>query len=119
MDLCSYFTGRQEIISQFLSPEFNQEESAMGAEEEELKTKVKKLVGNKFEGNWRKAFEHYQKIDDQKAKMGRNALDQLLKDADVGSFMTRGLWVDGILKELDQDKDGLISWDEFEVILDG
>jgi hypothetical protein len=23
------------------------------------------------------------------------------------------------LKELDQDKDGLISWDEFEVILDG
>ena len=32
--------------------------------------------------------------------------------------MTRGLWVDGILKELDQNQDGLISWDEFEVILD-
>ena len=40
--------------------------------------------------------------------MGRNALDQLLKDAEVGNFMTRGLWV-GVLKELDQDKDGVIS----------
>jgi len=90
----------------------------MGAEEEELKTKVKKLVGNTFEGNWRKTFDYYKKIDTQKAKMGPKALDQLLKDADVGSFLTRGLWVDGILKALDQNNDGLISWDEFEVILD-
>jgi len=90
----------------------------MGAEEEELKTKVKKLVRDKFEGNYRQAFDYYQKIDAQKAKMGPKALDQLLKDSDVGSFLTRGLWVDGILKELAQDKDGLISWEEFEAILD-
>ena len=74
MDLCSYFTGRQEIISRFLSPEFNQEESAMEAEEEELKTKVKKLVGDKFEGNWRRLSPTTKKLMLRRQRWGETLL---------------------------------------------
>ena len=89
----------------------------MGAEEEELKTKIRQLVKEKFEGDYRKGFDHYDKVDGLDSKIGSSALERLLTDADVGNWLTRGLWVDGVLKALDKDKDGAISWDEFESIL--
>ncbi|MCA9497648.1 MAG: hypothetical protein KC588_00495 [Nitrospira sp.] len=90
----------------------------MGAEEEELKSKIRRLVKERFDGDFRKGFDHYGKIDEEDAKIGSSALEQLLTDAKVGNFLTRALWVEGVLKVLDKDKDGAISWDEFESILE-
>ncbi|MGB5054274.1 MAG: hypothetical protein WBO24_07740, partial [Nitrospirales bacterium] len=52
------------------------------------------------------------------SKIGSSALEQLLADAKVGNFLTRTLWVEGVLKVLDKDKDGAISWNEFASILE-
>lgn len=90
----------------------------MGAEEEELKIKIRKLVKEKFDGEFRKGFDHYDKIDGEDSKIGSSALEQLLADAKVGNFLTRTLWVEGVMKVLDKDKDGAISWDEFASILE-
>ncbi len=90
----------------------------MGAEEEELKIKIRQLVKEKFDGEFRKGFDHYDKIDGEDSKIGSSALEQLLGDAKVGNFLTRKLWVEGVLRVLDKDKDGAISWDEFESILE-
>lgn len=90
----------------------------MGAEEEELKIKIRQLVMEKFEGDYRQGFDHYDKIDGEDSKIGSSALEQLLADADVGNWLTRRLWVEGVMKALDKDRDGAISWDEFESILE-
>jgi hypothetical protein len=47
----------------------------------------------------------------------RAELEALLKDADVGNWLTRGSWADGIIAELDTDQDGYISAAEFEAVL--
>lgn len=90
----------------------------MGAEEEELKIKIRHLVKEKFEGDFRKGFDHYDSIDGQDLKIGSSALEQLLADAKIGNFLTRTLWVEGVLKALDKDQDGAISWDEFASMLE-
>ena len=90
----------------------------MGAEEEELKIKIRHLVKEKFEGDFRKGFDHYDSIDGQDLKICSSALEQLLADAKIGNFLTRTLWVEGVLKALDKDQDGAISWDEFASILE-
>ena len=100
------------------SPATDRKEMAVGAEEEELKIKIRQLVTEKFDGDYRKGFDHYEKVDGEDSKIGSSALEQLLADADVGNWLTRGLWVEGVMKALDKDKDGAISWDEFESILE-
>lgn len=88
------------------------------AEEDELKIKIRQLVKEKFDGDYRKGFEHYEKVDGEDSKIGSSALEQLLADANVGNWLTRSLWVEGVLKAFDKEKDGAISWDEFESILE-
>ncbi len=90
----------------------------MGAQEEELTKKIRQLVKEKFNDNFRKGFDHYDKIDGEDSKIGSSALEQLLADAKVGNFLTRKLWVEGVLKVLDKDQDGAISWNEFASILE-
>lgn len=90
----------------------------MGAEEEELTKKIRRLVKEKFKGDFRKGFDHYDSIDGQDLKIGPSALEQLLADAKIGNFLTRTLWVEGVLKALDKDQDGAISWNEFASILE-
>ena len=91
----------------------------MGAEEEaELQTKIHKLVRDKFDGAFRKGFDHYAAVHGEESKIGPSALERLLADAGVGNWLTRSLWVEGILNKLDKDKDGAISWNEFKPILD-
>lgn len=95
---------------------------SLSAEELELKTKVKKLVDERFGGRYRKAFDHYDKLDirDIKdGKIGKKSLMKLLNDAKVGSWAVRGFWAKAILKRLDQDEDFSISWGEFESALEG
>jgi Ca2+-binding EF-hand superfamily protein len=90
----------------------------LGEQEKELKTKIRQLVKEKFDGDYKKGFDYYDKADGEDSKIGSTALEQLLRDADVGNWLTRSLWVEGVLQALDKDKDGAISWDEFEAILE-
>lgn len=87
----------------------------MSKEQEELVQKIQALLQKQYgdtslEG-MRKLFEAYDKDQDQNISAGE--LEQLLKDAGVGNSLTRGAWVKGIVKELDEDGDRKISWDEF------
>lgn len=90
------------------------------AAKRELRTKVKKLVDYKFEGKYKKAFDHYDKnrLGKKDGKVDSDSLKQSLKDADVGNGFTRGLWVKAIIKTMDTDKDGAISWGEFESVFE-
>ena len=81
----------------------------------ELRDKVSKLVGDKFGGDYHKAFEHYDEVKD--GKISRRELAKLLGDAGIGNWLTRGAWASGIIAELDTDQDGSISQAEFESVL--
>jgi len=78
----------------------------------ELKEKVKKLVAKNFQGDYEKAFRHYDA--NQSGSVDKEEITKLLKDADVGNWATRGSWVDGILSKMDTNKDGKIDWKEFQ-----
>jgi hypothetical protein len=84
-------------------------------EEKELREKITQLVDQRFKGDWQRAFDHY----GGKSGRGidRDELLKLLEEADIGNWLTRGAWADGILEKLDTNKDKAISWDEFEPIL--
>lgn len=88
------------------------------ADKRELRTKVKKLVYDKFEGKYKKAFDYYDKLSKKDGKVDRDSLKQLLKDANVGNFVTRAGWVKAIINDMDTDKDGAISWGEFESVFE-
>ncbi len=81
----------------------------------ELRDKVSKLVGDKFGGDYHKAFGHYDDVKD--GKISRRELGKLLGDAGIGNWLTRAAWASGIIAELDTDKDGSISKSEFEEVL--
>jgi hypothetical protein len=92
-------------------------EKKPGAEAEsddvkELKDKVGKLVAKAFQGDLKKAFDHYDADHDGAVDAGE--IEKLLEDANVGNFVTRGKWVSGILAKMDTNKDGKITWSEFE-----
>jgi hypothetical protein len=81
----------------------------------ELREKVAKLVDEKFGGDYQAAFDHYNKNRDTGIDHGE--LMDLLGDADIGNFITRGFWADGVLDFLDKkagDKDGRVQWSEFQ-----
>lgn len=80
----------------------------------ELVKKVSELVSRRFGGNYETAFRAYAQGDE---KVDSNELRDLLYDADVGNGFTRGAWVDGIIRQLDGDNDGKISWQEFQSVM--
>ena len=81
---------------------------------EELKRKVAALAAQKFGGDYKKAFDHYD--GDHDGRMTKDEIKSLLSDAGVGSFVTRGAWADGILDKLDMNHDRGVSWAEFESV---
>ena len=81
-------------------------------EKRELKEKIERLVVSKYAGNFQRAFDHYD--GDKDGKINRAELMSLLSDAGIGNWLTRSQWVNGILAELDTDKDGAISAAELE-----
>ncbi len=83
----------------------------------ELKQKVKALVDTKFGGDFSKTFNHYAGLGGEGGLVDREELLTMLEDAGVGNWLTRGKWADGIIDELDVDKDKSISWDEFSTVM--
>ena len=87
----------------------------MSKEKEELIDKVEKLLkrkyGNSSADSMRKLFDAYDK--DRDGKIGPSDVEQLLKDADIGNSFTRGMWVKGIMAEMDTKRDQWIDWEEF------
>ncbi len=80
----------------------------------ELKAKVGELVDKKFSGDFKKAFDFYDA--DHDGGINKDEVTALLKDAGVGSGLTRGMWANGILDKLDTSKDTAIQWSEFEAV---
>ena len=82
--------------------------------ERELKLKIGKLVTEKFDGDYKKAFEHYD--TSRGGSVGKSELVKLLSDAGVGNGLTRGAWASGIIDKLDANQDKAIDWSEFESV---
>jgi|GEM_PF-2454044 len=79
--------------------------------EQELADKLGAFVKNRFGGDYDKAFEYFDKDND--AKLSRSELSDALGDIGIGNFITRGMWVDGIMEKLDKSPtDGKLSYDE-------
>ena len=90
----------------------------MASEEDrkELVEKVAALVATRFGGDYRAAFGHYDA--DGNGVISKDELSALLSDAGIGSGLTRWAWAKGVIKELDADGDGNISWAEFEAVIE-
>jgi hypothetical protein len=84
--------------------------------ERELIDKIKGLMGGhpEFRGSYRAAFGSY--AHDNGA-MNRDDLRQFLSDAGVGSGLTRGYWIDGILERLDANHNQKLDWGEISPLL--
>ncbi len=81
-------------------------------QKQELMEKVSTLVGTEFGGDYSIAFQHYA---DSSGKVGKDGVKTLLRDAGIGSVLTRWAWAGALIAELDGDGDGVISWPEFAV----
>jgi Ca2+-binding EF-hand superfamily protein len=81
---------------------------------QEIDDKVTALVKTQFDGNYRAAFAHYDADGD--GVVHKDELKSLLKDAGIGSGLTRGAWANGIMEMVNSKGDGGISWAEFETV---
>ena len=88
---------------------------ATDAQKQELIDKLKYLVENKFGGDYKVAFNHYDV--DKDGKVDITDINNILTDANIGNYFTRGLWANGIMTELDKDADGFITIKEFEAAI--
>ena len=77
---------------------------------QEPREKVSALVRTRFGGDYSIAFRHYA---DRDGRVDKGGVKALLKDAGIGTILTRWVWVAGIMKELDTDGDGFFSWPQF------
>lgn len=91
----------------------------MASEEQrrELDEKVTALVRGRFGGDAQAAFRHYDADGD--GGINQAELKTLLADAGIGNGLTRWAWADGIMDAVDTDRDGHISWAEFQAVFPG
>jgi Ca2+-binding EF-hand superfamily protein len=80
----------------------------------ELEEKVTALVATRFGGDYRAAFDHFDANSD--GVIDNDELKALLKEAGIGSGLTRWAWAKGVMDEADTDTSGTISWAEFETL---
>jgi len=83
---------------------------------QELRNQLTALVAERFAGDSRAAFAHYDSNHD--GLISKDELKVLLSEAGVGSRWTRWAWAAGIVEELDENGDGLISWTEFAAVFE-
>ncbi|MFO0748443.1 MAG: EF-hand domain-containing protein [Myxococcota bacterium] len=84
--------------------------------EEELVSKIQKLMQARFGGTDRAARERmFAAYDhDQDGHITKDELSKLLEDAGVCNGLTRGFWVKGVMSHLDRDDSATIDFAEFE-----
>jgi len=78
---------------------------------QKIDTHLRRKYGNSSDSSQRRLFQEHDKDGD--GKINSDELDGLLKAADIGSAISRGFWVRGIINRMDTDGDGMISWDEY------
>ena len=82
--------------------------------ETELSTKLGALINTQFGGDLKKAFAHYGDTKSHEPSLDKDELIEMLHDADVGNTMNRGEWATALITKLDTNKDGEISWKDFQ-----
>ena len=82
---------------------------------DEIIAAIKAYCVKAFSGDYRAGFDHY--ADPQTGNVGLNEVEELLKDADVGGMFTRRPIAELIIRELDTEGDGAVSWGEFSAAL--
>jgi Ca2+-binding EF-hand superfamily protein len=91
----------------------------MSREQEELVAKVKELMQRKYgstdQNALRKLFDEYDRNGD--GKIDKRELQSMLADAGVGSSLTRGMWVKGVVRAIDQNDDEVIDWAELSKVI--
>jgi Ca2+-binding EF-hand superfamily protein len=92
----------------------------MSNETQELVSKIEKLLRHKYGATSMSAQQRlFQSHDkDSDGKIDSDELCALLKEADVGNRITRGAWVRGVMRHMDTDGDGKISWEEYRHAID-
>jgi RNA polymerase sigma-70 factor (ECF subfamily) len=81
----------------------------------ELVRKVDNLVTSRFSGDYKAAFEFYDK--DRKGSLDEDELTECLSDAHVGNMFTVRAWARGVNQEVDKNGDNRISQDEFDSVV--
>lgn len=89
----------------------------MADRKKEVVRKIAAHVRKEFAGDYDAAFSHYATKKTNDGMVNADELRALLDDADIGSSFTRGLYVSGIMREVDRDMDGKISGQEFDEIM--
>lgn len=81
-------------------------------EEIELKTKLITYVNNTHGGDFKKAFDNFDKDEDNSLNTGEliDALDII--NVDRFNLFTRNLWVNGIMDKMDVDEDSMLTFPE-------
>lgn len=83
---------------------------------QELIDKIAKLVaGHPHNGDYNKAFAYYDTDGD--GLLTINNIKTILGDAKIGNMLTRIGWARGVVDALDQNRDGMLSWAEFESVV--
>ena len=82
---------------------------------DEIKARAKQFVDENFGGDYHAAFDHFD--TDADGRISKGELESILREFGVGNFLTRSLYAREGLKTLDLNRDGGISWDEFQVAL--
>lgn len=76
----------------------------------EILVKIKNLLSDRFESP-EAAFQFYDK--DGSGSLTKSEIKQMLNDAEVSGWLS-GLVTKALIKGLDLDQDGEITWSEFE-----
>lgn len=84
--------------------------------EEELITKVTRLVNERFMGDWAMMFRNYSEAGAGE-RIGLPGIVSLFTDAGVGSKWTRSIWGRAAIAQLDKNADKRVSWDEFVAVI--
>jgi hypothetical protein len=77
----------------------------------ELRGGVSALVGVRFGGSYRAAFDRYDR--NRAGQVDAEGLIALLADAAIGTRLSRLDWAEAVLAEADRDGDGGLCWEEF------
>lgn len=88
----------------------------MADRRQQLIDAVLTLRDARYSGSWQVMWINY---CDENNKVGAPGLSLLLKDAGIGSEWTRGMWGREVLKVMDADQDGKLTYDEFKKAIEG